>query len=759
MFYGNGFPDDASIQAGVYVAADCLPLPGNTIQDNLIIGNSDFGIRYFPAGNPNFQLNGYLSNGDGPQDDVEGCMSNPGEDIINVGDPVFVNAAQADFHLLWNTPAINAGSALNDQDPLGNPCNDALRSYQFSVGLQVNYENSRNDLGAYGGDGGGLYGYDPYVAITTANPPAQITANLPENEYYFANCYYIIPQGSNVTINPGVFIKHDEAGEFRVYGEAHLQGQENSRICLVANEDGIGTDIWNQLQFKDTASPNSELHYVCISGAYTGLRFTAVPDGANRIPVENCFIRRCQQLGMEIYDTRVDVTGLADDDPDKTENRISDVIETGQDLSDERGVKISFSLLDDVRLTGLTVDHCGTASNDEYLNCGIFLFGADPSFLRDARLEENAVVGLTTIWSSPNLTPNPMVDANANDIRNNGPSFNPQAGVNGAEVYIGSQSALQFERNDIFQTNPAQNSKLIYAHSVTGNFTITGNSWGVADPSQYFFTDNGNQFNWNPPHQNNPNQIDDIRDLRRGIMLVQEGQFREAIRLFRQVIADDPQSMDAIAATRYILACYSRIDDGLNDVRGIFSQLIDDYEDTPLGRIVRMQLPMVLVQERRYEEARDEFADLRERAPRAADRVFADICAREIEYQVFDGDRVNSVRDLSIQRAEIDSLTYLLGSIEDESQKTTPTRFELTSVYPNPFNSTAVVRFNIDRESKVEIGLYDIAGREALRVQVGQLRSGSHEIILEGDNLSAGVYLLQLKADERTTSQKIVLVK
>lgn len=262
-----------------------------------------------------------------------------------------------------------------------------------------------------------------------------------------------------------------------------------------------------------------------------------------------------------------------------------------------------------------------------------------------------------------------------------------------------------------------------------------------------------------PPHQNNPNQIDDIRDLRRAIALMQAGQYREAIRLFRQVIADDPRSMDAVVAARYILGCYAWLGEGFDEARGVYNRMMDDYGDSPLGNVLRMQIPMTLVQERRYEEARDAFVSLSERAPRAVDRVFAEICAREIEYQVLDGDRVNSVGEISRQRAQIDSLTMLLSSLDRELQSEVPAKFELVSVYPNPFNSKTTVKFNLDWNAKVTLSLYDVTGREAYTIQTGQLHSGSHRVILEGSALPAGVYLLKLKADERTTAQKVVLVK
>ncbi len=99
------------------------------------------------------------------------------------------------------------------------------------------------------------------------------------------------------------------------------------------------------------------------------------------------------------------------------------------------------------------------------------------------------------------------------------------------------------------------------------------------------------------------------------------------------------------------------------------------------------------------------------------------------------------------------------------SSPPTPTHFALTSVYPNPFNPTAQVRFELPAASWVKLEVFDIGGHLIQGEHAGSplqhtwMEAGLHEITLNGSNLPSGVYLLRLQAGELQASQKIVLMK
>ncbi|MFH0766103.1 MAG: T9SS type A sorting domain-containing protein, partial [Calditrichota bacterium] len=87
--------------------------------------------------------------------------------------------------------------------------------------------------------------------------------------------------------------------------------------------------------------------------------------------------------------------------------------------------------------------------------------------------------------------------------------------------------------------------------------------------------------------------------------------------------------------------------------------------------------------------------------------------------------------------------------------------FLLENVYPNPFNSDAIVNFTLDRPSDISLGLWDISGRKLLDVIHDQRPGGRHSIVLNTSewNLAAGIYFLQLQAGGRGQGIKVVYLK
>ncbi|MDP8240422.1 MAG: right-handed parallel beta-helix repeat-containing protein [Candidatus Hatepunaea meridiana] len=89
----------------------------------------------------------------------------------------------------------------------------------------------------------------------------------------------------------------------------------------------------------------------------------------------------------------------------------------------------------------------------------------------------------------------------------------------------------------------------------------------------------------------------------------------------------------------------------------------------------------------------------------------------------------------------------------------TPVNFAITDVYPNPFNSTAVIKYSLPADTWVTVKLYDINGREVSTLIQQHQSMGSHNISLDGSILPAGVYLCKLEAFEKSSIRKIILVK
>lgn len=104
--------------------------------------------------------------------------------------------------------------------------------------------------------------------------------------------------------------------------------------------------------------------------------------------------------------------------------------------------------------------------------------------------------------------------------------------------------------------------------------------------------------------------------------------------------------------------------------------------------------------------------------------------------------------------------TIVISSVAfDERTNTRLDGFYISEVYPNPFNSQSKIDVILGRESNLEIKIYDLLGREISNIANGKFRSGKYSFVIDGSNLSSGVYFLRIKSNEGTQMKKIILIK
>jgi hypothetical protein len=76
--------------------------------------------------------------------------------------------------------------------------------------------------------------------------------------------------------------------------------------------------------------------------------------------------------------------------------------------------------------------------------------------------------------------------------------------------------------------------------------------------------------------------------------------------------------------------------------------------------------------------------------------------------------------------------------------KVNPLEFEMLKAYPNPFNPTTTVAFNVMRAGTVRVKIIDLLGRDAGTITDGWLPSGKYTIPFSSGALSSGIYFCTL---------------
>jgi hypothetical protein len=86
------------------------------------------------------------------------------------------------------------------------------------------------------------------------------------------------------------------------------------------------------------------------------------------------------------------------------------------------------------------------------------------------------------------------------------------------------------------------------------------------------------------------------------------------------------------------------------------------------------------------------------------------------------------------------------------------------SASPNPFARVATLRFSLGRSERTDVEVFDAGGRKVRTLSDGILASGCHSIAWDardnqGKQVSAGIYIVQVRSSEQTLSQKLILVR
>jgi hypothetical protein len=93
-----------------------------------------------------------------------------------------------------------------------------------------------------------------------------------------------------------------------------------------------------------------------------------------------------------------------------------------------------------------------------------------------------------------------------------------------------------------------------------------------------------------------------------------------------------------------------------------------------------------------------------------------------------------------------------------------PESFSLSQNYPNPFNPVTQIQFELPRDDKISLKVYNLKGEEVRNLVSGTYRAGYHTIRWNGTNqdrepVASGVYIYMLEAGTFHSVKKMLLMK
>jgi photosystem II stability/assembly factor-like uncharacterized protein len=94
----------------------------------------------------------------------------------------------------------------------------------------------------------------------------------------------------------------------------------------------------------------------------------------------------------------------------------------------------------------------------------------------------------------------------------------------------------------------------------------------------------------------------------------------------------------------------------------------------------------------------------------------------------------------------------------DGHSRIQPCSFSL-STYPNPFNSSTTIAYDLPKAGCFSLRVFDVLGREVAVLANGLAEAGSHRVIFDGSGLASGIYFARLDAGRFSQTKKLMLLK
>ncbi|HTY37721.1 MAG TPA: Ig-like domain-containing protein [Bacteroidota bacterium] len=100
----------------------------------------------------------------------------------------------------------------------------------------------------------------------------------------------------------------------------------------------------------------------------------------------------------------------------------------------------------------------------------------------------------------------------------------------------------------------------------------------------------------------------------------------------------------------------------------------------------------------------------------------------------------------------------------EQTAASLPQTFELDQNFPNPFNPSTSISYQIGTTGPVSLKVFDMLGREIATIVNGTMTAGMHTSVWDGKDdrgepVASGVYLYQLRAESGVVTKKMVLLK
>lgn len=117
----------------------------------------------------------------------------------------------------------------------------------------------------------------------------------------------------------------------------------------------------------------------------------------------------------------------------------------------------------------------------------------------------------------------------------------------------------------------------------------------------------------------------------------------------------------------------------------------------------------------------------------------------------------NDVLDQEIELPLTLDVTTAIG--DNPGEELIPREYALQQNFPNPFNPSTMIEYNLRETQHTRLSVYNIAGQEVARLVDGMQEAGAHSVMFDAAGMPSGMYFYRLQSGDFSRTAKMVLLK
>jgi FtsP/CotA-like multicopper oxidase with cupredoxin domain len=146
------------------------------------------------------------------------------------------------------------------------------------------------------------------------------------------------------------------------------------------------------------------------------------------------------------------------------------------------------------------------------------------------------------------------------------------------------------------------------------------------------------------------------------------------------------------------------------------------------------------------------------------------------EFTVYPGERYDFIIDADIAGDYMVDVEYLAvfgetilgtatvpvlvtGVSSTDEDPTSPGSYALHQNFPNPFNPETTISFDLMDAGQVRLSVYNLLGQKVALALNSRMDAGRHSIQFDASDLTSGVYLYRIEANDFVATNKMMLMK